>query len=373
MTTALVTGAAGFVGSHLVAHLRQLGWRVLVLDRDAQRLKADPEDCISNLALNSDQSVWQQALSGVDVLFHLAGIAHRSARPEELTAINTYSPVHLARAAAAANVGAFVWLSSIKVLGETSSRPLPESAPYMPQDIYGASKAKSEQALLSLPVTTAMRLCIVRPPLIYGPGVKANFRMLLSLAAKARRGLPLPLGAARAPRSLLSVSLLCEYLVAVAERGERGIYHVADDQDRSVVQLLRELCAPTRITLLSLPAGFIRVLLGLVGRGAVYGRLFEPLQLDCTDSYQRLGWQPPQRSADRSRGDHGVVSEALIFLFAGFGITVLLELLVLSITRRLQLMAVPNARSSHQIPTPTLGGHRHGDHLVGVSGLAAAD
>jgi hypothetical protein len=94
------------------------------------------------------------------------------------------------------------------------------------------------------------------------------------------------------------VAVLCDFLVNVAERGS-GIYHVADRHDLTVAQLLQQLCSPQTARLLSLPPGVMRASLSLLGRGAAYSRLFEPLQLDCTDSYQRLGWQPPQDSTSQ--------------------------------------------------------------------------
>lgn len=292
MTTALITGASGFVGTHLLAHLKQLGWQRKLTQRDAARFADVPPENVRQVRLDSPPEQWVQAFNGVDIVFHMAGIAHRTGSPEELENINARSPAALARAAAEAGVGAFVWLSSIKVLGEVSRQPLCEQAAYAPADEYSCSKVRGEEGLLALTDTGGMRVCIIRPPLIYGPGVKANFAALLSLARLARKGLPVPLGAARAPRSLVAASVLCDFMVTVAEQGS-GIFHVADKNDLTVAQLLQQLCAPQAARLLSVPAGMLRGSLTMLGRGTVYSRLFEPLQLDCADSYQRLGWQPP--------------------------------------------------------------------------------
>lgn len=295
MTTALVTGATGFVGSHLIAHLLATGWQLKVLQRDAERMPETLPVTAVAATLHSSAAQWTRALEGIDVVFHLAGVAHRQATGEELESVNAQSPALLATAAASAGVESFVWLSSIKVLGETSVEPLPETAAYAPADPYAQSKTRGEQNLLKLPVHSGFRLSIVRPPLIYGVGVKANFLALLSLARLAQRGVPLPLGAAQAPRSLLAVSSLCEFLILAAKRGD-GLLHVADPVDLSVAQLLESLCRGRRLRLWSVPETTMRRLLRIAGREGIYRRLFEPLQLDCRDSFRRLDFHPAQDS-----------------------------------------------------------------------------
>jgi UDP-glucose 4-epimerase len=295
MKTALVTGASGFVGGHLIAHLLQAGWQLKVLARDADQLPRTTQVDAVELTLQSSAVQWSRALEGVDSVFHLAGVAHRQAVGAELDEVNAQSPALLAAAASSAGVESFVWLSSIKVLGETSAEPLSESADYAPADAYALSKTRGEQNLRELPVRPDFRLSIVRPPLIYGVGVKANFLALLSLARLAQRGVPLPLGAARAPRSFLAVSNLCEFLLLTATQGE-GLLHVADPRDLSAAQLLEALCRGRRLSLWSVPENAIERLLRWVGREGIYHRLFEPLQLDCRDSFRRLNFRPADDS-----------------------------------------------------------------------------
>lgn len=291
MTTALVTGAGGFVGSHLVTRLLKSEWQVKVLARDAARL---PEQVASlPLELTNSSADWSRALEGIDVVFHLAGIAHRKADAEEIEQLNVRSPAMLAEASQAAGVGGFVWLSSIKVFGETSMTPFAEDAPYAPADVYAASKVEAEKRLGELAGAGSGRLVIVRPPLIYGVGVKANFLALLSLARLAQRGLPLPLGCATAPRSLLGVKNLCDFLLAAGMRGN-GALHVADADDCSVAELLTMMTSGSRIHLWRIPKSTMRTLLSLSGRAGVFDRLFEPLQLDTRRSAGALGWHPPE-------------------------------------------------------------------------------
>ena len=250
------------------------------------------------LAVGAESSIddWAAALGGVDAVIHLAAIAHQGAEPdlEALISVNVHWPVRLFKAAAQAGVRDFVFLSSIKVFGDRSLRPLRVEDAYAPDDNYGESKVHAEQALLAAQRESAhIRLAIIRTPLVYGPGVKANFRTLLAWAARGRRGLPLPFGAARAPRSLVSVQNLTEAIVA--SLGHNGIFHCADAADLSVAELLQMLGVPHWL-LLPVPAGVMRLILLWSGREAYYQRLFEPLQLDIAGSSRALGWVPRHTS-----------------------------------------------------------------------------
>jgi len=301
--TALVTGATGFIGQHLLSALTAAGWQVRVTARDAAGLgtflsSATTLQVLSeDLDLASPEADWSRVMQHTDVVFHLAGIAHRRADARVLKEINEQSPVRLLRAADAAMVGGFVWLSSIKVLGETSQAPLPENAAYAPADAYAASKAGAEKRLLELADAVSTRCAIIRPPLVYGPGVKANFLALLFLARLAERGLPLPFGQALAPRSLLGVGNLCDFLLRTAQTGS-GVLHVKDAEDLCVADLLRLLTGGQRIRLLNVSAERMHTLLRLLRREGVYDRLYHPLQMDTAASYARLDWRPPMTSAE---------------------------------------------------------------------------
>ncbi len=282
-TVSLVTGAGGFVGGHLCRLLSERGCEV----------RRGPP------LLEGDESVIRRALDGVDHVQFLAGIAHEAAvggDPELMRRVNVEAPVRWLEAADRAGVARFTWVSSIKVLGDVSHRPLEPDDPYRPGDAYARSKVEAERRLLAQPLHTTV-LAVVRPPLVYGPGVRGNFAALLRLADSGR---PLPTGLAGAPRSLVAVDNLCDLLVRLAGPAlPGGIFHVADAEDFTVSDLvagLRGLAnrAPRQ---LPVPPAVMRCALAAVGRRDLYQRLFEPLQVSTRATRERLGWLPPRRAA----------------------------------------------------------------------------
>jgi len=207
---------------------------------------------------------------------HGAALAGDAA--EVLSRVNVDAPLRWLRAADRAGVPRFVWLSSIKVLGDVSQRPLVPDDPYRPGDAYARSKVAAERALCGQQ-RDAVALAIVRPPLVYGPGVVANFRRLLGWADGAT---PLPLATARAPRSLL------------------GIFHVADRESVSVAELLsrlRRLCGRSP-HLWPLPRPVLKSGAALAGMQGIYQRLFEPLEVDSVKLQTDLDWSPRQSLDD---------------------------------------------------------------------------
>jgi nucleoside-diphosphate-sugar epimerase len=290
--TVLVTGAGGFIGRHLLKALGERGFAVVVLERDA-----DVSCAAARLPLEreSPAAAWREGLKGIDAVVHLAGIAHRRATAEELAAVNERWPVELFQAAGGAGVTSFVWLSTLKVLGGHSDRPLRSDDAYRPPDAYARSKMEAETALRRLAGWGPTRQAILRPPLVYGPGVTANFAALARLARLCGRGLPLPLGAARAPRSLIYVANLCDLVIAAL--GQDGVFHCADDRDVTVRELLIALGAPPAL-LLPVPPGAMRLLARATGREEDYARLFESFTTDREGPLERLGWRPPV-SVDR--------------------------------------------------------------------------
>lgn len=297
---ALVTGATGFVGRVLVDELLRRGFAV----RGAVRRKvllaasAEPVD-VGNLTPNTD---WRAALQDVDTVFHLAARVHVRGNPQEDAEherVNVAATAALANASVDAGVRRFVFVSSVKVMGECSKQgPFNESDLTRPQDAYGRSKLAAEELLAQ--TARAMALTIVRPPLVYGPGVRANFLSLLRLADSPW---PLPLAAAVARRSMVYVGNLVDALIACATvpHPVPAVYFVADDQDLSVAELVKELRAAfgLRTRLWPLPAAAAGVLAAVIGRRDAAQRLFAPLQIDTNRIRRELGWAPPfdQREA----------------------------------------------------------------------------
>lgn len=282
----LVTGVNGFIGRQLAPRLEQAGWRVVTLARDRQAADSLP------LTHQDPADRWQPYLEGLDAVLHLAGIAHEKAAASAYRTVNAEWPVTLFRAASQAGVKTFIHLSSLKVLGDVSQRPFKAGDGYRNldgADPYTRSKIDAEHGLNDCR-TEHLTATIVRPPLVYGPGVRANFRALLQLARLGRRGVPLPLGRAEAPRSLVSVQNLSSLLCA-ALNGPAGTYHVRDAQDWTVAGLLAHWGVP-RGALLPIPAGAMRRLCALMRRRAWFERLFLPLQSDQTATLAQLDWQP---------------------------------------------------------------------------------
>lgn len=258
----------------------------MTLDRDRRTTDSLP------LTHKDPADRWRPCLEGLDAVLHLAGIAHEQAAASAYRAINAEWPVTLFRAAGEAGVKTFVHLSTLKVLGDVSQRPFHSGDGYRnldSADPYTRSKITAEQGL-NAHSTEHLTATIIRPPLVYGPGVRANFRALLQLARLGRRGVPLPLGRAEAPRSLVSVQNLSSLLCA-ALNGPPGTYHVRDAQDWTVAGLLDHWGVP-RAALLPIPPGAMRRLSWLLRRRAWFDRLFLPLQSDQCSTLSRLDWQP---------------------------------------------------------------------------------
>lgn len=244
---------------------------------------------------------WAQALRGVDVVIHCAGRVHvmdeRAADPlAEFRSVNVEATRHLAQEAAAAGVKRFVFVSSIKVNGEETAPGLPftaDAAP-QPQDPYGQSKLEAEQALFAVAAQTGLEVVVVRPPLVYGPGVKANFA---SLMRALQRRLPLPFGAIDNRRSLVARDNLVDLLLLCAQHPAAAgqVFLVSDGEDLSTAQLCRGLSKAlgVRPRLLPVPSGLLHLLGLLTGRSQQVQRLLGSLQVDISATRRQLGWIPP--------------------------------------------------------------------------------
>ena len=298
--TTLVTGANGFVGSALCARLRRDGVTV----RGAVRSLNSKPDGAEAFAIGSLSSYtdWTVALKNVEQVVHLAARVHvmndKSPDPlAEFRRVNVEGTVALARQAAIAGVRRFVFLSSVKVNGEftEAGHLFTEDDAPAPEDSYAVSKYEAEQLLRQIAAETGMEVVIIRPPLVYGPGVKANFESMMRCLA---RGVPLPLAAVtNNRRSLVALDNLVGLIVTCLNHpaAANQTFLVSDGKDLSTAQLLKRMGAaigqPAR--LFYLPPTLLKLGASVLNRPGIYQRLCGSLQLDIAKTRQLLGWTPP--------------------------------------------------------------------------------
>lgn len=300
----LVTGANGFVGRALCAELLRCGHSV----RGALRQKArspEPMEGVEPAVVGMIDAGtdWEKALAGCKAVVHLAARVHimndSAQNPQaHYRATNTEATLNLARQAARARVNRFVFISTIKVNGEGCEAAYRETDVPAPEDAYAISKWEAEQGLLRIAADTGLEVVILRPPLVYGPGVKANFRRLLDTVA---RGWPLPLGAIHNRRSLLYLGNFVDAIrVCIEHPAAAGQTFLIDDgQPVSTPELIRAVAQamgrPAR--LLGVPVGVLAFAGVLFGRRAAVARLTGSLWIDSALIRARLDWTPPYSMA----------------------------------------------------------------------------
>lgn len=297
-----VTGASGFVGRALCMHLASAGYGVRALARQpVQQARCSYRPMP---ALGSGIGPWASALQGLDTVVHCAALAHQIGRqaqhdPKVYETVNALGTEQLAMAAAQAGVRRLVLLSTAKVLGESTSmgQAFNHLSPARPQDAYAQSKWSAEQRLHRVASHTGLDVVVVRPPLVYGPGVGANFA---ALARWVCRGRPLPLGAVRNARSLVGLGNLCSLLeqTVLQPMASGQTLLVSDGYDVSTPQLAQLMGAncprsPRPARLLPVPVPLLLAAGALVGKRAAVQRLTESLQLDISHTQALLNWTPP--------------------------------------------------------------------------------
>nr|WP_310334071.1 SDR family oxidoreductase [Pseudomonas corrugata] len=296
----LLTGASGFVGAAVQAHLLDDQRFVLrsVYRQVPVQVPAGLQLCqMPGLELGAD---WQVPLEGVEVVIHCAARVHvmNESEADPLVAFrraNVQGTLRLAEQAAQSGVRRFIYLSSIKVNGEGTlpGRPYMADDQPAPLDPYGVSKLEAEQGLQALAAKTGMEVVIIRPVLVYGPGVKANFR---SMMGWLNRGVPLPLGAITNKRSLVALDNLVDLIVTCIQHpaAANQVFLVSDDEDLSTSELLRRMARalgrPAR--LLPLPMWLLSSTAELLGKKALSQRLCGSLQVDIEKTKTLLDWTP---------------------------------------------------------------------------------
>lgn len=297
----MITGATGFVGRSLVKRLR-LENRFclsLVVRKSISNEFADEE--VHQVASISKNTCWAGVFDTVDTVIHCAARAHimndQSADPLSVfREINVDGTLSLASQAAQQGIRRFIFISSIKVNGESTvpGQPFRADGQAAPEDPYGISKLEAEQGLMQLAAETGMDVVIIRPPLVYGPGVKGNFASMIKLVDK---GLPLPLGAIHNKRSLVGIDNLVDLIIRCVDHpaAANQVFLAGDDEDLSTTELLRcvakAMGRPVR--LLPVPAGVLQFGATVLNKKAMAQRLLGSLQVDISKTCELLGWKPP--------------------------------------------------------------------------------
>jgi len=300
----LVTGASGFIGSRLCASLERAGVRVRrgASPRTARKRALAPDEVGYDLA--ATEATLVPLLEGCAAVVHLAGLAHQAGRGRsdaDFHAANVVATERLARAAARAGARRFVFASSAKVFGESSpaGHAYDERDPPRPHGPYGQSKWQAEQVLARVADESALETVVLRPPLVFGPGVKANFLQLVEAVA---RGVPLPFGRVHNARSLLGVDNLVAAIerCLVDARAARQTFVVADPAPLSTPELVRGIAAALGVParLLPVPMPLLAAVARLAGRSAALEKIAGDFVVDPRLIETTLDWRPPVSLAD---------------------------------------------------------------------------
>ena len=295
----LVTGASGFLGQHLSYSLSALQHvQLTACVRKVRSLSFYP---VTEIGSIDSKTQWMRVLKDQNIVIHTLGLSYVTNDNvinslAEFRRVNVDGTTNLARQAAAAGVKRFIFISSIKVNGEQtqSAKPFTADDVPAPEDDYGLSKVEAEVALLQVSDETGMEVVIIRPPLVYGPGVKGNFANMIKVVQK---GIPLPLGAVNNQRSLVAIDNLVDFIITCIYHPSAAneVFLVGDGHDLTTTELLQGIAAamgkPSR--LISVPKSVLMFCAVLLGKRAVAQRLLGSLQVDITKARNLLGWEPP--------------------------------------------------------------------------------
>ena len=298
MPTIFVTGATGFIGRALCIKMLERGWKVKGTLRESSFVNDLPSG-VERIHLDSieDYNYYERDLAGVDVVVHLAGYAHFTkggGSVESLRKINVLGTDLLARMAAKAGVKRFIFISSVKVNGEGASRAYTENDLPAPQDAYGASKKEAEDLLASIAAGTGLQVVILRVPLVYGPGVKANFKNLIKIVDS---GIPLPFKNINNRRSFIYLENLVDAIILTITHplaaGET--FMVSDGRDISTTDLIKMIASAInkQPVLFSLNPVILRTLCKISGKTEEMEKVTGDLFVDNSKIRELLGWKPP--------------------------------------------------------------------------------
>lgn len=306
-----ITGSSGFVGRHLVQALIDEQFDVIALSRSADLQSSGEVVVVPDY---TDVGRLKMALAGSSVVVHLAALAHQREGTQDAAAYdlaNSHSTRAVAEACHAAGVRRMVFVSSIGVNGNrTYTQPFTENDTPSPIEAYARSKLEGERLMTACLADSSTDYVTLRPPLVYGPGCPGNFRLLLSLIARA----PIvPLGSLHAPRHFIHVANLVQAIrvAATHPNASRRTFLLGDGRDVSVAEIARitaRAMGRSPYAVWNVPPWFLAAIARMAGRGDAYSKLAAPLQVDTT-AFQRLtGWSPEIESL------HGITETALDFM-----------------------------------------------------------
>jgi len=297
MVHVLVTGATGFVGKSLVTSLLSQNYSVVASVRN--RLCVVPQDTekivVGDLSSVTD---WSATLKGVSVVIHCAGHAHVMNKSKAnsravFRKVNTEGTLSLARQAADDGVKRFIFISSVGVNGNYSTRPFLETDKVDPKETYAISKTEAEIGLLVLAEETAMEVVIIRPPLVYGGNAPGNFGYLIKWMNKS---IPLPLGAIHNQRSFVALDNLIGFIIHCIDhpKAANEVFLISDGEDVSTTELLQKVAKAfgKSALLIPVPVWLMTLAAKLIGKTNMTNRLFGSLQVDSSKARELLGWKP---------------------------------------------------------------------------------
>jgi UDP-glucose 4-epimerase len=299
-----ITGSNGFIGERLseVALKENFQCTLSMRNHSVNSKKSDNSSYFyKTIASNTD---WSGAFTSIDCVIHTAALVHQmnGAASSGYQDVNMHGTLNIAQQAADAGVKRFIFVSSIKVNGESTElrHPFKPDDDFIPTDPYALSKYEAEAGLRKIAEKTGMAVVIIRPPLVYGPGVKANFASMMKWV---NRGLPLPLGGIKDnKRSLVAIDNLVDLIITCIAHPNAGnqTFLVSDDDDVSTSQLLTNMATALDVQnrFLPIPSLWFILAAKLIGKPAISQRLCGSLQVDISKTKKLLGWHPPHRSSD---------------------------------------------------------------------------